>query len=87
MLKIETTDGEKGWTVKLAGTLVGLWVDELRRSCDMNRLNGRPVIIDLTDVGFVDRAGVDLLRRLQDAGVSLVNTPRFVAEQLKAAAR
>jgi len=87
MLKIEATDGNEGWTLKLAGNLIGRWVDELRRSYDMAQADGRQVILDLTDVGFVDRAGVDLLRRLEDAGGSLANASRFVAEQLKAAAR
>jgi len=87
MLKIETTHGNTERTLKLEGTLIGLWVDELRRSCDVARLDGQRVTLDLTDVGFVDSAGLDLLRTLEDAGVSLANASRFVVEQLKAAAR
>lgn len=87
MVKIETTDGHTERTLKLEGSLIGLWVDELRRSCDMARLEGRRVTLDLTDVGFVDWAGLELLRTLEEAGVSFANASRFVVEQLKAAAR
>ena len=71
----------------LQGDVIGLWVGELQRSCDGARASGLAVTVDLTDVGFVDQDGVDLLRRLRARGVSLVNASRFVLEQLKATAR
>jgi len=83
MLKIVEQGEREGTRLRLQGDVIGLWVEELRRSCDSARRAG-PVTVDLTDVGFLDWAGVDLLRRLDDDGVRLVNASRFVIEQLKA---
>jgi len=86
MLKIVPQEHE-GTTLRLQGDVIGLWVEELRRSCDAARRWGEALTVDLTDVGFVDWDGVALLRRLEDAGVLLVNASRFVVEQLKAPVR
>jgi hypothetical protein len=86
MLKIVPQERE-GMTLRLQGDVIGLWVEELRRSCDAARRSGEALTVDLTDVGFVDWDGVALLRRLEDAGVLLVNASRFVVEQLKAPGR
>jgi uncharacterized protein YoaH (UPF0181 family) len=43
--------------------------------------------VDLADVGFVDREGIELLQTLGARGVAVVNASRFVAEQLKAQTR
>ena len=87
MLRIETKEGHMGTMLTLQGDVIGLWVGELQRSCDSAGASGNVLTVDLADVGFVDWAGVDLLRRLRDRGVSLVNASRFVLEQLKATAR
>ena len=87
MLRIETQEGHRGTVLMLQGDVIGRWVGELQRSCDSVRASGNVLTVDLTDVGFVDWDGVDLLRRLQDQGVLLANAPRFVLEQLKATAR
>jgi hypothetical protein len=42
------------------------------------------VEIEMTDVSFVDDAGIRLIRGLSGDRVSLVNCALFVAEQLKA---
>ena len=87
MLRIEAQEGDMGTMLTLQGDVIGLWVGELQRSCDSARVSGNVLTVDLTDVGFVDCDGVDLLRRLQDRGVLLANAPRFVLEQLKATTR
>jgi anti-anti-sigma regulatory factor len=83
MLKIvvESRDGVS--FVRAEGQMIGPWVSELRRSLEELVQEGVEPIIDLSGVSFVDREGVHLLRTLEDRGVAVVNSSRFVAEQLK----
>jgi anti-anti-sigma regulatory factor len=58
-------------------------VDELSRSCERILGIGGTLSVDLSEVSFVDRDGVELLQRLRARDVALVNCSPFVAEQLK----
>jgi anti-anti-sigma regulatory factor len=73
-----------GATLSLEGRVIGPWVDEFRQSCDLILATGASLTLDLTDVAFVERDGVQLLKNLVDDGVAVVNCPAFVYEQLKA---
>ena len=86
MLKIVEQTEDEGTRLYLQGDVIGLWVEEVQRSCEAARRAG-PLTVDLSDVGFVDGPGVTLLRKLDDAGVRLVNASGFVVEQLKAPTR
>jgi len=87
MLKIVAHERDRRSTLRLEGDVIGLWVDELRRSSEGPLALGAELTVDLTDVGFVDREGIELLQRLGARGVAVVNASRFVAEQLKAQTR
>ncbi|HEU4369531.1 MAG TPA: hypothetical protein VFV05_15020 [Methylomirabilota bacterium] len=83
MLKIVTLEPAEGDTVlHLEGQIIGPWVDELRRTCDQ-LLPTTAVRLDLSDVSFVERRGVELLRALGTQGVPLLHCSAFVTEQLK----
>jgi anti-anti-sigma regulatory factor len=85
VLRIQLLDLQDGTaTLQLAGRVAGPWVGELSRSCDRLLRVGGPLTVDLLEVTFVDRAGVELLRDLRGRQVALVNCSPFVAEQLKA---
>jgi len=85
MLKIELTESGNGITkLRLEGRVLGPWVEELRRSCDLILATGAKVTLDFSGVSFVDRSGVELVRSLRDQDVALLNCSAFVAEQLKA---
>jgi anti-anti-sigma regulatory factor len=85
VLRIQLLDLQDGTaTLQLAGRVAGPWVGELSRSCDRLLRVGGPLNVDLLEVTFVDRAGVELLRDLRGRQVALVNCSPFVAEQLKA---
>jgi len=86
MLKIVADKRDRQSTLRLEGDVIGLWVDELRRSSEEPLAAGTQLTVDLADVGFVDREGIELLQRLGARGVAVVNASRFVAEQLKASA-
>lgn len=84
MLRIELFDRRDGTTtLELAGRVVGPWVDELSRSCERVLGIGGALTVDLGQVSFVDRDGVQFLKRLRARDVALVNCSPFITEQLK----
>lgn len=88
MLKIEPVETTGGRvTLKLAGRVIGPWVEELRRSCESVLARHATLVLDLGEVSFVDLAGVTLLLGLVDRHVRLAGCSRFVAEQLRASGR
>ncbi len=84
MLKIESvrmSDGRP--TLRLEGRLIGPWVIELRRACERALTDSAGLVLDLSEVTFVDQAGLELLCSLGQQGVAF-DCSGFVAEQLKA---
>ena len=70
-------------SLRLEGQVRGPWVEELRRSCAQVLAMGRGLILDMTDVSFMDLDGVALFRNLSDHNVTLLHCSLFVGEQLK----
>ena len=81
ILLVKTTDETP--TLRLEGQVIGPWVEELKRLCEQILATGVKLSLDLSDVSFVDRDGVELFRSLRDRHVALLNCSGFVAEQLK----
>ena len=71
-LRITRKEGSRSRvTLKLEGSLVAEWAALLERECaDLLRVSAS-VSLDLTCVGFVDRAAVEALERLSRAGVEI----------------
>jgi ABC-type transporter Mla MlaB component len=72
-------------TLRLEGRVVGPWVAELSKSCEDALAEGRSLRLHLAEVEFLDANAVALLSNLRSQGVTLVECPPFVAEQLKPA--
>ena len=84
MLKIsQVGKGNHSATLKLEGRVVGPWVSELRRVCELILSEGRKLKLDLTDVSFADSDGVVMLASFKSRGVTFANCSPFVEEQLK----
>jgi hypothetical protein len=84
VLKISITEAlDQAVTIRLEGQVRGLWVDELRRSCEPLLARGGGLRLDLNEVSFVDISGVALGRSLRDRNVAILHYSPFVAEQLK----
>jgi anti-anti-sigma regulatory factor len=81
MLRIEAEiSGKQETTIRATGRLAGPWVTELQRS--LANLERESIVLDLTDVSFVDRDGIEFLRIVRDEpGISL-RCSAFVAAQL-----
>jgi anti-anti-sigma regulatory factor len=70
MLKITFKDTPESTKVKLEGKLSGPWVEELERSwTEHSPQASENVIIDLSDVTYIDPEGKRLLARMVDKGV------------------
>ena len=70
--------------LRVEGRVTGRWVEELRRSCEVQALSdGVRLLLDLAEVSFVDAAGIALLKELRSRCVTLLSPSPYVAEQLK----
>lgn len=78
MLSVRTTDHPSQITMRLAGQLVGMWVDEVDRLTAELLAEGRSLRLDLEELTFADGQGVELLRRLHDAGAVWWKASHFV---------
>ena len=75
MLKITFQDTPGSTIVKLEGKLSGPWVEELERSwTEHSPRSSENVIIDLSDVTYIDPEGKRLLARMLDKGVCFEGT-------------
>ena len=84
MLRIvRVASSNEAVSLRLEGQVRGPWVEELRRSCAQALATGRGLILDMTDVSFLDLDGVALCRSLSDHHVALLHCSPFVGEQLK----
>jgi anti-anti-sigma regulatory factor len=85
-MKITVVESSRnGVRLRVEGRLMGRWVEELRRTCDLHALSdGIRLTLDLADVSFADAAGIELLKELRNRLVTLLSPSSLVAEQLKA---
>jgi hypothetical protein len=83
MLRISRIESSPGEVIlRLEGSLIGPWVNELRRCCAAVCNNGHQLSLDLTEVLFADSKGLELLRTLRKSNVGLAGCSPFLAEQL-----
>ena len=68
----------------LQGHIVAEWAEVLERECLEARRAGLRVVLDLSGVSFVGCSGIDVLGRLERAGVvTIVGCPPLIAETLE----
>ena len=84
MLRItERLSGDGAPALRLEGSVAGRWVEELRREVGARyHLDGRPVVIDLERVTYIDGAGMAFFAEAASR-IYLSNCSLFAAEQLK----
>lgn len=74
-------------TVKIEGRITGEYVPELARAVT-RAVGGAPrVVLDMSDVTFVDQAGATLLRQFRQQGVELVECSTFISTLVNGAAQ
>jgi anti-anti-sigma regulatory factor len=84
MLRISHRDTDTGPTILVVeGRLAAAWADVLERECDEAGRSGLPVALDLSEVRYVSRAGLEALARLCRRGVAIAACPPLIAEMLE----
>ena len=71
-------------TLKVEGYVVSTSVAVLEQECKGLFEGGRKVILDFSDVRYVDHRGVEILKRLLAEDVRLINCPELIQELLEA---
>jgi hypothetical protein len=69
--------------LKLEGSLAGAWVDELSALWTGASGENGGLVIDLSEVCWVDEAGRDLLARMHEAGARFVARGCFMRELVR----
>jgi anti-anti-sigma regulatory factor len=67
----------------LAGRIALEWADLLERECQELIRSGFRVVLDLSEVVFIGRSGVETLGRLGNAGVRFVGCSPLMAAMLE----
>lgn len=83
MLRISHSREGEIVTVLLEGRLMRDWIGELRAVIDAERRRGA-IVLDLRQLTFADRAGLELLRQLTTEGARLVGATPFLRGLLDA---
>lgn len=85
MLRITLLDEPEEFTLKLEGSLIGLWVNETETAWRSARsaVVGRPLVVDIKAVDRVDQAGVYLLALLHLEGMRLVASGAAMTELVR----
>ena len=89
MLKISIVEERKQRRLVVEGKLVAPWSDELKAACESagSGLDGRELVIDLTNVTTISRQGEELLLELMKQRVRFRCCGLFTSEILKQLAR
>jgi anti-anti-sigma regulatory factor len=84
LLRITRIESQDAMTLKLEGKLAGPWVEELERTwrSAKDAARNQPLIADLNDVTFVDRAGERLLSQMHTVGTTLVAEGPYMRQRL-----
>ncbi len=85
MLRITAYPGESSVTLMLEGQIASDWTAELERECLVVLRQNKRLILDFASVLFIDRSGVEMLKRVGKSQVEIVNTSDFLATLLHGA--
>ena len=81
--EVGLSNGRK--TLRLEGEVIGTGVAEVGQLVEKMLAAGEALTMDLAELLFVDREGVNLFRELAQRHVEFVNCSPFLNEQLKGA--
>ena len=87
MLRIITKNRGTTYRLELHGTIAGEWTAVLERHWHdiLNAVPAAAIAVGLSNVGFIDRDGEELLRRMAERGVKLDGAGlmnRYVIEKI-----
>jgi len=84
MLRIsKVAQGDCTVTLKLEGRIVSDWVAVLYSKILEFVDEEKKVVLDFSEVRYVDESGIRTLRRLEEENVQIINCPAFIEDLLK----
>ena len=84
MLRLQRNDvDERAVTLMLQGRIVAEWADLLERECLELIRTGARVELDLSEVVFIGRYGLEVLGRLSRAGAGITGYSPLIAAMLE----
>ncbi|MCI0748662.1 MAG: STAS domain-containing protein [Verrucomicrobia subdivision 3 bacterium] len=83
MLRItEISESANSVTLKVEGRIVSEWVTVLEQEC-LKWLRAKPeVLLDFSEVMFIEHNGVAMLKRIASPSLRLINCPALINELL-----
>ncbi|MGH8063904.1 MAG: STAS domain-containing protein [Candidatus Entotheonellia bacterium] len=70
-------------TLKLEGRIVSAWVSVVERECLTVLQEKRQVILEVAEVTFIDRSGLEMLRRIISPQLQIINASALIEELLQ----
>lgn len=67
-------------TLKVEGRIVSSWVDLIEHKCRTCLQTNGAVVLDFSQVTFIDAPGLAMLKRLASPQLLLINRPPFIKE-------
>lgn len=79
MLRItQVSEDSDSVCLKVEGRVIGDWVSELDRTCGSCLVRKRQITLDISDVTYIDRRGVETLKAIVGERVRLTGTNLLV---------
>lgn len=79
MLRItQVSEDSDSVCLKVEGRVIGDWVSELDRTCGSCLVRKRQITLDISDVTYIDRRGVETLKRILGENVRLTGANLLV---------
>src|SRR4029077_9766424 len=76
-------ENPSGLRLKLEGRIVSEWVSILEEQILECLKKNQKVLLDFSELRFVDKDGVEMLRRMPSEKIEIINCPGFIEEFLK----
>jgi len=67
-------------TLKLEGKVHNEWVSLLHQECKNAAADAKEVLLDFSEVTYVDETGIELIRRLSKKHVRIINGDTCIAD-------
>jgi len=84
MLKIVRETQKTGFIrVDLYGRFTGEYVTEVEKALSVNGPTVTKLLLDLSNVTFVDRTAMEFLRAVKSRNIKIENLPSYVARWIK----
>ena len=81
MLRItKITENGSPITLKLEGSIHADWVSLLEQECRTLLSQKKTVLLDFSDVTFMDDRGVEMIQRLPAGSIKIINGDAFIED-------